>query len=67
MEKVVSDVKERPQQRHTLNDRTMSPGKGETAALPHAGHSARFSISGQYPAVVQSTCCDVDKGLLETE
>ena len=32
-------------------DRTISPGKGETAALPRAGHSARFSISGRYCAI----------------
>ena len=37
----------------TLNDCTMSPGKGEMAALPCAGHSANFSISGRHPAVFQ--------------
>merc|ERR1719229_1974929 len=31
----------------TLLDGRISPGKGETAALPRAGHSARFSISGR--------------------
>ena len=31
----------------TLNGSRISPGKGETSALPRAGHSARFSISGR--------------------
>ena len=29
----------------------MSTGKGETAALPRAGHSAHFSISGRHSAI----------------
>ena len=37
----------------TLIDCRSSPGKGETAALPRAGHFARFSISGRWPAVDQ--------------
>ena len=37
----------------TLLDSTISPGKGETAALPRAGHSARFSISGRRSGVEQ--------------
>ena len=39
----------------TLLDSTISPGKGEPAALPRAGHSARFSISGRCSGAVQST------------
>ena len=38
----------------TLNGSRISPGKGETAALPRAGHSARFSISGRRSGAVQS-------------
>ena len=33
----------------------MSPGKGETAVLPRAGHSARFSISGRQSAIEKGT------------
>ena len=31
-------------------------GKGETAALPRAGHSARFSISGRHSAIENGRC-----------
>ena len=33
----------------------MLPGKGETAALPRAGHSACFSISGRRSGAVQGS------------
>ena len=39
----------------TLNGSRISPGKGETAALPRAGHSTRFSISGRRSGAVQGT------------
>ncbi len=39
----------------TLNGSRISPGKGETAALTRAGHSASFSISGRRSGVVQGT------------
>ena len=42
---------------NTLNGSRISPGKGETDALPRAGHSARFSISGRRSGAVQSINC----------
>ena len=44
-----------PNLNYTLNGSRILPGKGETAALPRAGHSARFSISGRCSGAVQGT------------